>query len=329
VRSTLTIFEHDVDELGFDVAVASSGTAEAIARIVHAASGKADLKTFNCFHFTRGDLDHVVTLLSDARTVATRRRVPGLDPARADIILAGALILQGVAEVFSIRRFVISDYALREGVLLDTIQRHVGSSLHNLRDVPGRSVRQLAAKCDDDVRHSEHVAKLALQLFDATKLVHGLDDSAAATLEAGALLANVGLVISHSKHHLHSYYVIRNSELVGFTDPEIELIAQVARYHRKSAPKPTHPEFAALDAEDQHTVRVLAGLLRIAIALDRTHEQRVGSVSATVSKRAIEIEAVAADGADVSLELWTANERTALLAETLGRTVKVEELLPV
>ncbi len=157
--------------------------------------------------------------------------------------------------MFSIPRFTFSDYALREGVLLDTIQRQRGSELHeSLRDVSRRSVRQLAARCDDDPAHSEHVARLAVELFDATADLHGLDNLCRGLLEAAALLANVGLVISHSKHHLHSYYVIRNSELVGFTDPEIELIALVARYHRKSAPKPTHPEFVQLDADAQRTV---------------------------------------------------------------------------
>ena len=116
-------------------------------------------------------------------------------------------------------------------------------------------------------------------LFDQLAPWHGLDDRHRELLEAAALLANVGLFISHSGHHKHSYYVIRNSEhLTGFTDGEVELIAQVARYHRKSAPRRKHAEFAALGRDDQHRVRVLAGLLRVAVGLDRNHGAHVASV---------------------------------------------------
>jgi exopolyphosphatase/guanosine-5'-triphosphate,3'-diphosphate pyrophosphatase len=323
VRSMLTTVEREVADLGHDVAVASSGTAETIARMVHATTGRAELRTFNCFEFSAEELRTVVRALIDAPTITARRRLPGLDPARADIILAGALILEGVADVFGIDGFTFSDYALREGVLLDTIHRQRGTEVHSLRDVARRSVRQLAARCDDDPQHSEHVARLALELFDATAGFHGIDDSCRPLLQAAALLANVGLVISHSKHHLHSYYVIRNSELVGFTDPEIELIALVARYHRKSAPKTSHPEFVKLDPADQRTVRVLAGVLRIAIGLDRSHDGRVESLAVEATSDGLTIEVSPRDGADIDLELYAASERTALLADTLAIPVRL------
>ena len=194
-------------------------------------------------------------------------------------------MLEGVADIFGIKSFVFSEAALREGVLLDTIARLQGGALHHLRDVSRRSIRALAERCDDDLAHSAHVATLALQLFDATESLHGLPADAREYLEAGALLANVGLVISHSKHHLHSYYVIRNSELTGLTDTEIEIIAQIARYHRKSAPKASHAEFGRLSPEHQRLVKTLAGILRVAIGLDRSHDGRVRSVMAQVRKR--------------------------------------------
>jgi exopolyphosphatase/guanosine-5'-triphosphate,3'-diphosphate pyrophosphatase len=318
VRSMLTTVEREVNELGHDVAVASSGTAETIARMVHAATGRSELRTFNCFEFTSDELSATVRDIVTAPTLAARRKLPGLDPARADIILAGALILEGVADVFGIERFTFSDYALREGVLLDTIHRQRGTGMQALRDVARRSVRQLAARCDDDPDHSEHVARLAVELFDATAEAHGLADSCRPLLQAAALLANVGLVISHSKHHLHSYYVIRNSELVGFTDPEIELIALIARYHRKSAPKPSHAEFMRLSAPDQQMVRVLSGLLRIAIGLDRSHDGRVEAVTVTTRPKRLTIEVHARHDADIELELYAATERTPLLADALA-----------
>ena len=144
-------------------------------------------------------------------------------------------------------------------------------------------------------------------------------------LEAAALLANVGLFVSHAGHHKHSYYVIRNSELLtGFTDREIELIAQVARYHRKSAPRKKHDEFAALDRDDQRRVRVLAGLLRVAVGLDRNHAARVSAVRVrSDGDGELVIGAVPADGVDVSLELHAAAGRSDLLADALGVGVEV------
>ncbi len=134
----------------------------------------------------------------------------------------------------------------------------------------------LAAIAPGELDHAQHATELALELFEQTAELHRLDPSYEELLEAAGLLANVGLFVSHDRHHLHSYYVIRNSDvLTGFTDDEIELIAQVARYHRKSAPKPSHAEFAALPAATQHAVRTLAGILRIGVALDRT---RTGAV---------------------------------------------------
>jgi len=322
VRSVLTTFEREVDEVGFEVAIASSGTAETVARMAHAATGGAVLRTYNRFEVERAQLDEVVAALVKRRTVA-ERRLPGLEPARADIIVAGALVLEGVADTFDIDRFTFSDGALREGVLLDTIARYREGSVHHLRDVSRRSIRALAERCDDDPAHSSHVAMLALQMFDATRHLHGLGDDARDYLEAGALLANVGLVIAHSKHHLHAYYVIRNCELTGLTDNEIEIIALVARYHRKSAPKPSHPDFARLAPADQRLVCTLAGILRIAIGLDRSHDGRVREVRALADRRRLRIEASPADDRDLDLELYTGNERSGLLAEVLGLEVEV------
>ncbi|MEO5901898.1 MAG: Ppx/GppA phosphatase family protein [Ilumatobacteraceae bacterium] len=323
VRSTLATFEREVNEGGFDVAVASSGTGETIARMVGATRGEPQARTYNGFEFTAAELDAVVALLTGRPTAAARRNLPGLDASRADIGVAGALVLQAVAETFRIARFTFSEGALREGVLLDTVARFQGGALHHLRDVSRQSIRALAERCDEDVAHSAHVAALALQLFDGTQLLHGLGPEAREYLEAGALLANVGLVIAHSKHHLHAYYVIRNCELTGLTDHEIEIIALIARYHRKSAPKPTHLEFSRLRPADQQLVRVLAGLLRVAIGLDRSHDGRVASLRAHVRGRTLVIEARAGGRADLELELYTANDRSGLLAEVLDRPVEV------
>jgi exopolyphosphatase/guanosine-5'-triphosphate,3'-diphosphate pyrophosphatase len=323
VRSILATFEREVEDFGFDIAIASSGTAETISRMIHATREDAPLHTFNRFEFEFDELRSIADTLAKKKTSDDRRSTPGLDPGRADIIVAGTLVLEGVADIFKIKRFVYSEAALREGVLLDTISRLQGGALHHLRDVSRNSIRALAERCDDDLNHSAHVAALALQLFDATQPLHGLSTDAREYLEAGALLANVGLVISHSKHHIHSYYVVRNSELTGLTDTEIEIIAQIARYHRKSAPKASHVEFGRLAPEHQRLVKTLAGILRVAIGLDRSHDGRVRSLMAQVRKDRVVIEALGKRGKEISLELYTANERSDLLEEVLGQRVAI------
>ena len=165
-------------------------------------------------------------------------------------------------------------------MLLDTWRRRHGGSLHHLSDLRRQSVLNLAELMDEDPPHSAQVARLALELFDATQAHHGLGDDAREILEAAALLCNVGMFLSHAQHHKHSYYVIRGTDrLTGFNDDEVERIALVARYHRKSDPRPKHVEFAALGDDAKHEVCVLAGLLRVAIGLDRNHAARVRSLA--------------------------------------------------
>ncbi len=331
VRAMLARVRREVSSCGFDVAVGSSGTIETIAAMVHAARGEAEpLRTFNNFTFSRREVRDVLQSLIDAPTVDDRRRLPGVDPPRADILLAGALILDQTMRDLDIKEMVVSDYALREGVLLDALAREHGAALHHLQDLRRRSVVHLMELTDEDPAHSRRVAALALELFDALEPWHRQSEHARELLEAAALLANVGLFVSHSAHHKHSYYVIRNSDqLTGFTDHEIELIAVVARYHRKSAPKVKHPEFARLEPADQQLVRTLAGLLRVAIALDRTHAGLVESVRVREADADLVVEVIGAPGADLALELFTAVERRGLLEEVLERNITFEEVVPV
>jgi exopolyphosphatase/guanosine-5'-triphosphate,3'-diphosphate pyrophosphatase len=323
VRSILAGYEHELADFGFELAVVSSGTAETIAHLVNARRGASEPRTYNLFEFSHAEIDVVVTALTAKTTPAARQSIRGLEAQRAEIIVAGAIVLQSVAEAFCIDRFTFSEGALREGVLLDTMARRQGGGLHHLRDVSRQSVQALAERCDNDVTHSRHVATLALELYDATQELHQLAPDCRDYLEAAALLANVGLVISHSKHHLHSYYVIRNSELAGLTDNEIEMISLVARYHRKSGPKPSHADFERLDDTGKRTVRTLAALLRVAISLDRSHDGRVIAVRAGRVGDVLAVRAVARGGGDTSLEIYTANERSGLLAEVLGLPVEV------
>ncbi|GAC1363371.1 MAG: Ppx/GppA phosphatase family protein [Actinomycetota bacterium] len=324
VRAIITPFARDVRRSGFEVAVGSSGSIGAICAMAVARRGELAPRTWNSFQLSRADLDGVVKALLKDPSVPSRAKLAGLDPRRADIVLAGALILEQVYEVFGITSMLFSDYALREGVLLYAWQRRHGGSLHHLSELRRSGVMRLAEVMDEDREHSAHVARLALELFDQTSLLHGLNDDAREYLEAAALLCNIGLFVSHAGHHRHSYYLIRNSEaLTGFTDREIELVAQIARYHRKGSPRPTHPEFAGLTKADQALVRCCAALLRIAIGLDRTHAARVSGVTVRLREGVLQVLAEAREGADVGLDLFSAAQRADLLAEVLAVKVDV------
>jgi exopolyphosphatase/guanosine-5'-triphosphate,3'-diphosphate pyrophosphatase len=316
---------------GFEVAVGSSGTILNIAEMVGARRGDEPRRQRGNATITADELDEVIGDLVSHPRAKDRESVPGLDPRRADIILGGALLLEQIFESLGIEEMVVSDFALREGVLLDVLGRQRAGTLGHLRDLRFESVQHLAALTPDEKPHCERIAALALQLFKETQHLHGLPDECQEWLEAGALLCNVGLVISHDRHHLHSYYVIRNSELLtGFTDHEIEIIALVARYHRKSTPKARHPEYANLHEADQRVVEVLSGILRVAAGLDRTRSGAISRLRAEngAKSKVLRILVENVPGVDADLELYSARNRKDLLEEALGVAVEIESVPP-
>lgn len=302
-----------------EIAIGSSGTATTIAAMAAARRGD-DIRQMNGVKFTADEMSEVVDRVVSSKD---RTRLDGLEDKRADIILGGAILLDEVFAVFELDAMTISDNALREGVLFD---RFADQSGRDLRDLRRANLLRLARQLDPDPAHAEHTALLAGQLFDRSRPLHGLGDDAREILEAAAIVHNVGLFISHSSHHKHSYYVIRNSEqLTGFTEDEIELIAVVARYHRKSRPSEKHAEFAALDAADRRLVSQLAGMLRVAIGLDRRHAGVVQTMRVILDDGRMRIEPVAADDDDLDLEIYAARERSVLLANSLGVDVDIVE----
>jgi exopolyphosphatase/guanosine-5'-triphosphate,3'-diphosphate pyrophosphatase len=331
VRSYLPRVEQMVaDAGGFEVAVGSSGTILNAAEMIRARRGAEPLRQVGMSRFTPDELAAVVEDLASRPRVADRLAVPGLDPRRADIILGGVVVLEQVVRGLGIEELVPSDFALREGVLLDVVRRRQSGTLGHLRDLRYESVLHLAALVPGERQHCEQIAELALQLFEGVRHLTGLSDEAEEWLEAAALLQNVGLVISHDRHHLHSYYVIRNSELLtGFTDHELEIIALVARYHRKSTPKARHLEYAGLPEADQRVVEILSGLLRIAAGLDRTRAGAISRLRVDSGRPGtLRILVERAPGADAELELYSARNRKDLLEAALGVTVEIEAVPP-
>ncbi|MFK8023587.1 MAG: Ppx/GppA phosphatase family protein [Ilumatobacter sp.] len=320
VRSALAPVAHELGGHQPEVTVGSSGTASTLAEMALAARGEKS-RQLNGVSFTAEELGAIVKQLTST-TTDERRKLPGLDEKRVDIIVAGAILLQEIFRALDIEAMTISDYALREGVLFD---RFGVDSVRALRDLRRMNLERLARQLDPDPAHAEHTARLATELFDRTERLHGLGGDARELLDAAALVHNVGLFISHSSHHKHSYYVVRNSEqLTGFTEREIELIAVIARYHRKSWPKEKHDEFSALAKDDRRLVEILAGLLRIAIGLDRRHSGSVRSVRVFIDDGVVDVEPIGDGDANLDLEIYAARERSGLLAEALGVDVRID-----
>ncbi|MEZ4822784.1 MAG: HD domain-containing protein [Ignavibacteria bacterium] len=173
-----------------------------------------------------------------ADTTQERLKIPGLDPKRADIITAGAVILEQIFTDLKIEKMTLSGYALREGIIMNYIQQNSGEfEFGHLTDVRYSSVIHLGERTNYDKEHSIQALKLANKIFDFIKSKFNLTDDDREYLEAATLLHDIGYYISHSDHHKHSYYLIRNADMLGFNDKEIELIANIARYHRKSHPR--------------------------------------------------------------------------------------------
>ncbi len=324
IRSFLVPTVRRVRDHGPFRVVGSSGTINTLARMILAERGTENVSHLNGVQFTREELGSVIDALIGAPTPEERGRLPGLDEKRQDIIVAGALLLEQIMDSIGIRQMTVSEAALREGVLLDSLAREGVPSFHHLNDIRRESVVRMAALYHEDLGHIQRATDLSLRIFDGLGALHELDIGARDLLEAAAMLHNVGLFISHAAHHKHSYYVIRNGDqLAGFTDREIELIAQIARYHRKSAPKPTHSDFCALDQRAQDMVRMLAGILRIGIALDRTRQGGVEELHVAITDSMVTIQVGLTRGVDYSLEQYTTAQRLDLLEATLDRSVEV------
>ena len=324
----------EIKKHGFEVAVASSGTALAIAGII--ASNRKPLaavspERLNKFTFTYNEVKDVVRKIIALPTPAERKKLPGLDERRIDIILGGALIMMESMRLLGIKEIMVSSYALREGVIYDYLHSRRPSSVRRhvkLRNVREQSVRQLAELCSYDVRHANHVATLADSIFEQTKRLHGLGVQEKEYLYFASLLHDIGYHISHAEHHKHSYYIISNADLLGFTDEEIEIIANIARYHRKSHPKLKHEGFLRLQTDEhREIVRKLSAIMRLAESFDRGNIGVVRSVECKLTRNTVEFRLKPSRGAhrDLELEIWGAERKKMLFQEVYAREVRFKE----
>jgi exopolyphosphatase / guanosine-5'-triphosphate,3'-diphosphate pyrophosphatase len=179
----------------------------------------------------------------------------------------------------------------------------------------------LARRCDGHETHSRHVCTLTLALFDQLKRLHELGEAERELIEYGALLHDIGWHISKDAHHKHSQYLILHGDLRGFSREEVGIIANIARYHRKSLPKPSHEAFEALQGRAKRIVRVGAALLRIADGLDRSHASVVSEVTAKVGKDGVEL--VIKGKGDTELEAWGARRKSDFFEQVFDRRVEI------
>ncbi len=224
------------------------------------------------------------TLIQKLRPLTYHQRcqVPGMSEKRAEIILAGAVVLHEVMTLLGISSLTTCDRALREGIIVDWMLSHglIEDRLRYQGSVRQRSTLSMAQKFQVNLPYSERVADFALSLFDQTQgTLHQWGELERELLWTAAILHNCGHFVSHSAHHKHSYYLIRHGGLLGYTDSEIELIANLARYHRKNTPKKKHENYRNLTSREQRAmVEQLSPILRLAIGLDRRQIGAIGKV---------------------------------------------------
>jgi exopolyphosphatase/guanosine-5'-triphosphate,3'-diphosphate pyrophosphatase len=268
---------------------------------------------------TREALDVVAGYLAGT-TARQRSRLAGLDELRAANAVAGSQVAALVMQAFGLEQLVLAPWALREGVILRELARRDNGSSEP--DVPRRrrAVLDFARRHQWDEAHCRRVTGLALSLFDQTGRLHGLGPAERELLEVAGLLHDVGFAVSQSGHHKHSLYLIRNADLDGFTARERDVVANVARYHRKALPADRHGEYMALDDDDRTTVRRLAALLRLADGLDADHFQVVEAATMVDDGDHLRLELRARDLPD--LDLWAAERNGDLFELEFGRRVE-------
>jgi exopolyphosphatase/guanosine-5'-triphosphate,3'-diphosphate pyrophosphatase len=256
--------------------------------------------------------------------IKERLATPGMDPRRADLSVAGSVLFDTIIRRLGTDTFTLCDLALREGIVLDYIRRNSARirKVERYPDVRRRSIVELGERCGYWSEHAQQVARLALNIFDQTRSVHGLSDREREWLEYGALLHDVGVHISYERHHRHSYYLIKNGDLRGFDPQEIEVIALIARYHRQATPKRSHDGYGDLKGSVRKTVKFLSAMVRLAEGLDRSHAQALAGID--LYPRGDDYLARLRATGDAELELWAAHRHVAPLEGILGKPIRFE-----
>ena len=302
------------------MAIGSSGTIEDLGHMIAARRDAKMPRTFHHLSFTRDELDELRDVLVDS-TSAQRKKLDGLDAKRIDLIVAGAELMSIAMELFDVAEMTVSEWALREGMVLDAVGRHDEADWSDDPFAIRRaSVQSLARRCSWPEAHSRHVARLALELFDQTRELHHLDDDDRELLEYGALLHDIGEHVAHEGHDRHAAYLVHHGNLRGLTPAAISVLTGLVRWHRRGDPKPNDDLVGTLDPDQRDRVRRLAAILRIADGLDRGRKQVVTGVQVRLGPELVLLH-IRSDG-DPELELWGARRKRELFERTFSREVE-------
>jgi exopolyphosphatase/guanosine-5'-triphosphate,3'-diphosphate pyrophosphatase len=312
-------------ERGFDRVVGTSGSILSIGTIA-AAAEEGVVPTAVRNRRIRASQVHRVRKALCAAPLQKRLAIAGLEARRADIAVAASVLIDVILRRLGAADITLCDLSLREGLLLDYVAAHRAEIVHveQYPDVRRRSVIELAERCSYAAGHARHIASLALALFDATRGLHALTDREREWLEYGALLHDIGVHISYERHHKHSSYLIRHGDLRGFDPQEVEIIALLARYHRRATPSRTHDSFGGLPKKLRRAVRTLGAILRLAETLDRSHAQIVAGLRLEdgIDEARLLLDA----RGDAELELWAASRHKAPFEAVIGKPLRIEAI---
>ena len=296
-------------------AIGTSATASAVAAAV-ARLPRSQRDEFDRLRVTTAQVRKLYWKLA-ALGLAGRRKVTGIGPRRAEIIVPGMAVLLTFLERFRLPAFYYSRAGVRDGVIADLAARNVGAELSRLTREQRREVEDMGRRYGVSVEHARNVAHIAGLLFTALQPLHRLPPAAGKLLEAAAHLLDVGHYISSSSHHKHSYYVVANSDMPGFTERERVLVAALCRYHRKALPNPVHTAFQTLTPDEKRALTVLIPLLRLADNMVRGPEQRIQSLTCRVQNGEVILQ-VYANG-DIDLEQWGAERAAGTFHQVFNR----------
>lgn len=304
----------------FDRLVGTSGMIANLAEIIHLQRTGRPLPQVNMATVSLKDVSGIERRLMRA-PFKERLTIPGLDPKRVDTLYPATAVVRTLMERTGQEQLTLSDKAIREGLIYDFIERH-REGIKAEQEIPNvrrRSVLHLAEACRYPKAHSHHVAMLALQLFDQTKPLHGLGELEREWLDYAALLHDVGYLINSRQHHKHAYYLIKNSDLAGLAAEEIEMIAAVARYHRRALPRDAHEQTRDLSPRRRRVLEILSALLRIADGLDRSQFSVIQGLRVRLGRP---VTVTLQTAGDPELEVWAARNRADLFERVLKRRVQ-------
>ena len=324
IRAAVERPARELHDRRWDAVTGTSGTILAIGNTLRAWTGNVQ---------TVQPVEAVINLRELAQFNATlaemttekRSRAARITEQRAEIIVAGGLMLEGIMRALGIKSLTTCEWALREGVIIDRLRDWEAQSRPPMPDIADQKLRGVHAvgkRFGYEEAHSHQVARLAETIFDALAESVKLTRHQRLLLSAAALLHDVGYHIAHESHHKHSLYLIENSELTGFSERERAVIANIARYHKGSLPKNHHPNYAALSGSDRVTVARLAGILRLADAMDRRHDNRVQDLLCRRNRDVVHIQALSA--LECENELTEAERRVKLFEDAFECKVKLD-----